>query len=165
MKNEEPEIIEMSLFLNIFNKETDRGSALVAASYLDEALKKIVEAFLIESKVSDEMTKGFNAPIGTFSNRINMSFALGLISEEELNILNTVRKIRNDFGHKWKDLDFNTQPISDRVKSLNWYGPEDITKRVNKSRFNFSVVQLLVSLLWRERKVKQNRLKHRKYEP
>lgn len=164
MRKQEPEIIEMSNFLNIFNKETDRGSALVAASYLDEALKKIINAYLIESKITDELINGFNAPIGTFSSRINMSYSLGLISKEELEILNTVRKIRNDFGHKWGELSFEIQPISDRVKSLNWYGPKDILDRDNKSRFNFGVVQLLVSLLWRERKVKKDKLNQKKIE-
>lgn len=49
MKDTEPEIQQLSHFLVEFNKESDRGAALVAASMLDERLQEILSNFLVES--------------------------------------------------------------------------------------------------------------------
>jgi DNA-binding MltR family transcriptional regulator len=158
MKQREPEINDLSRFLNLFNKESDRGAALIAASFLDNSLKEIIEAFLIESKSSKELIDGFNAPIGTFSSRINLANSLGLLMEDEYSLLHSLRKIRNEFGHEWDEVTFESRSIKNKIQNLQWYGPEDITERTNKAKFNFAVVKLLTNLLWRKRLVEKQRL-------
>lgn len=91
----EPEILELAEFAQEFNRESDRGAALIAASLLDERLKGILQAFFLDSKVSYELLNGANAPLGTFSSRISASYALGLIQKNELDEINLIRKIRN----------------------------------------------------------------------
>jgi len=46
----EPEIKELGRFLKEFNRESDRGAALIAASLLDQRLKEILEGFLLKIK-------------------------------------------------------------------------------------------------------------------
>lgn len=57
--------------------------------------------------------------LATFSAKITMCFGLGLISKDEKQTLNLVRKIRNIFAHDINTkLTFKTNEIADRTKSL-----------------------------------------------
>ena len=153
-----PEILELANFTQEFNRESDRGAALVAASLLDERLKGIIRKFFLDSKVSHDLLDGVNAPLGTFSARISAAYALGLIQKNEFDELNLVRKIRNEYGHKWKEVNFDDAPIADLCRSLPWSGPQDIGEKDKpRARFNFAIVALLTDLLWRERLVSRER--------
>src|SRR5436309_2098301 len=104
MINNEPEIATLGQSLAEFNKESDRGAALIAASMLDERLYEILESFFVESKTSRDLLTGFNAPLGTFSARASAAYSLALIQENEFNEITTIRKIRNEFGHEWQQV-------------------------------------------------------------
>lgn len=162
-KVEQPEILELSEFFKEFNKEGDRGRALVAASLLDERLKGILEAFLLKGKVSSQLVDGFNAPLGTFSARTSASYALGLIQKNEFDEINLIRRIRNEFSHKWKGITFRSARVADLCNRLPWLGPVDIGKDVPKVRFTFAVVVLLNDLMWREKLVLKERRAERKW--
>src|SRR5690348_13100633 len=83
-----------------FSKETDRAAVIVAASMLDELLRTILVARLVPvSSATDELFDGANAPVGTFSARIEMAYRVGLVSVKFARDLHLVRKIRNDFAH------------------------------------------------------------------
>ncbi|MGK5615180.1 hypothetical protein ACSNKO_00180 [Proteus mirabilis] len=81
--NKDPEINELSIFLNELHEESDRGIALLSASIIEDWLSTILKSFLIDNEASKKMLDGFNAPIGTFSAKINMAFSLGLIMKNE----------------------------------------------------------------------------------
>ncbi|MDQ1639640.1 MAG: mannitol operon repressor [Pyrinomonadaceae bacterium] len=152
------EILELADFTREFNQESDRGAALVAASLLDERLKEILQAFFLQSKVSDELLNGYNAPVGTFSSRASLAFALGLIQKNEFDEITLIRKIRNEFGHKWKDVTFDSARIADLCRKLPWLGPSDINgQNKPRTRFNFAAVILLTDLMWRENLVSRER--------
>lgn len=153
-ENEPPEILELADFTREFNQESDRGAALVAAALLDERLKNILQAFFLKSKVSSELINGSIAPLGTFSSRTSVAYALGLIQRNEFDEISLIRKIRNQFGHRWEAVTFHTAPIADQCRSLPWLGPSDTGEENNpRARFNFAVVILLTDLLWREKLV------------
>lgn len=100
-------------------KESDRGCALVAAAYLENQITELLEGFFIkQSRKASESLFEFNGPVGTFSSKIKMCLALGLIPKEISNGLDVVRKIRNEFAHLHEPLDFDTQSISQRVVAL-----------------------------------------------
>jgi hypothetical protein len=61
---------------------------------LDERLKEILSAFMLQSKTSDELLSGFNAPLGAFSARASAAFAFGLIQET------SSRKSRSFVGYE-----------------------------------------------------------------
>lgn len=155
---EPPEIQELARFTTEFYKESDRGAALVAASRLDEILVSVLTAFLIEGSVSNDLLNGRNAPLGTFSCRIDAAYSLGLIEENEYRELNLIRKIRNEFGHAWRDVGFDSAPVADLCRALTWLGPPHWEEgTVPRMRFNYAVVVLLTDLLWRERFVSKER--------
>lgn len=153
-QTDDKEVVDLSHFLNEYNKESDRGAVLIAASRLDEVLKGLLNAFLRKTKTAKELIDGFNAPLGTFSARINACHALGLIEEQEYNEINIIRKIRNQFGHQWKNVSFETQSISAHMENIDWYGPDEVMQ-TPRAKFNFLVAILLRDLLWRERLVKK----------
>jgi len=158
MKPVEPEVQTLSYFLAEFNKETDRGAALVAASMLDERLKEILSAYFIEGKATQELLSGLSAPLGTFSARANTAAALGLIQENEFREITLIRKIRNEFGHDWQPRSFEKGSVADLCKQLPWLGPAEYEKEsTQRARFNAAVAMLLVDLLWRTRLVHQER--------
>jgi mannitol operon repressor len=67
---------EMSLkyfsgFLAEFQKESDRGAALVGAALPDTRLERLLLSHMVPGKVANDLLLGGNAPLGTFSSRIS----------------------------------------------------------------------------------------------
>ena len=157
-RKSEPEVEQLGRFLASFNKESDRGAALVAASMLDERLEQILMAFFIESSAAKELVSGFNAPLGTFSSRASAAAALGLIQDNEFKEITLIRKIRNEFGHGWESVSFETENIALYARKLPWRGPAEFEKSANnRDRFNAAVALLLTDLMWRVRLVASER--------
>lgn len=145
-------------FLADFNKETERGLALAAASMLDEQLGGIIKSFIIPNKGSKALLDGFNAPLGTFSARIASSYALGLLSEIEYRECELIRKVRNEFAHKIK-VSFETEKIVNLCAQLQFsaksYGDVYVDSR---GQFTTAVVAIILNLTNRSHYVAQKRL-------
>lgn len=160
----EPEIEQLGKFLASFNKESDRGAALVAASMIDDRLQQILIAFFIQSPTAKDLITGFNAPLGTFSSRASAAAALGLIQENEFREITLIRKIRNEFGHGWEPMTFESENLVIHARKLPWLGPAEFeTTSDNRARFNFAVAILLTDLMWRVRLVATERRVARKW--
>jgi mannitol operon repressor len=128
-----------------FNRETDRGAALVCAAFLDERLHETLAAHFVQHKDADRLFKT-DAPLSTFSARIRIAFALGLISELEYKQCEIIRNIRNDFAHKL-ERSFGEQCIKDLASnfSIRMQGnPTD-------ARGKFIVTCLLLGIMWAAR--------------
>lgn len=81
-------------------KESDRGCILVVGAWLDELLGALLDAKLVPHKATlNDLFGGPNAPLGSFSARINMAHGLGLIAEDEWNSLHKIRGLRNIAAH------------------------------------------------------------------
>ena len=108
-------------YLEIFQDETDRACAVLGAAHLDYLLAKAIEVHLPRgSEMADQLLFNPEAPIGTFSSRINMAFALDIISQETRAYLHTIRRIRNDFAHKMEIHSFDEdQRIIHQCNSLH----------------------------------------------
>ena len=152
MNKPEPEIEQLGHFLSEFNKESDRGAALVAASMLDERLQEILSNFFIDKPTSKELLSGFNAPLGTFSARASAAFSLGLLQENEFKEITLMRKIRNEFGHGWQSVSFESGRVAELCSQLPWLGPMEFEKESTpRARFNAAIAILLTDLMWRGR--------------
>jgi mannitol operon repressor len=137
------------------NRETDRGAALFSASILDDVLKAILAAFLIDSSISNEL---FNhtKPLGSFSSRQDFCYALGLISKVEYDQCNLVRKIRNEFAHTSQvAIDFNSGKVSKHCTTLRAGSQvRAATSDLPKEQINRITFIITVSVLhwrWTER--------------
>lgn len=116
---EYPHLNEFFPFLDQFNEESPRGAVLIACSYIEEQLRRIILNFLIEAPESDKLLEDHNAPLGTFYARATAAFCFGLISTEEYQDCNILRRIRNEFAHSFS-ITFENQKITDLCKNLHF---------------------------------------------
>lgn len=135
---QEPEMRDLSEFLNEFNKESNRGAALNAAAVLDDWLENILRSFFADNKSGKELISGFNAPLGTFAAKVAAAHALGLLQDNEFQEITLVRKIRNEFGHSWRCVSFESEKIVALVNQLPWCGPVELEEEsTSRARFIF----------------------------
>ncbi|WP_305825787.1 MltR family transcriptional regulator [Massilia brevitalea] len=125
---------EFSQVLHGINSESDRGCALFAAAYLDKALAELLRSRMIQDKRLDEDIFSSQAPLGTFSSRIKLTYYMGMITVEERKGLDTVRSIRNHFAHHPDVAQFSDQMIRD--KCLNLF-PQEMAGGLNTPRLRF----------------------------
>ncbi len=103
-----------------FDKETDRAAVILTAAIMDDLLRMLVAARLVPvSSSNDELFDGANAPLGTYSSRIEIAYRLGLISIKFARDLHLVRKIRNDFAHNVRGCSFEDARVKSRIVELN----------------------------------------------
>jgi len=111
---------QSDLFMDEFEKETDRAAGIVGAAILDSALESALKAYLIKSThaKNDSLFDGPNAPLSSFSSKIDMMFRLGLISEQMAKALHMIRRIRNNFAHDITNCDFKNQQVVSLINEL-----------------------------------------------
>ncbi len=113
---------DLATFSEMFKDESPRGAAILSAVLLDESVRSLLAAFMIEDKNQvDELLgseKNRDRPIGTFISRIRAAYCLGLLSEDESHDLRLIGKIRNGFAHALDKSSFEDRQIKDRCNSL-----------------------------------------------
>jgi DNA-binding MltR family transcriptional regulator len=103
-----------------FAKESDRAAVILTASILDNLLRALIAARLVPvSSAGDDLFDGANAPLGTFSARIEVAYRLGLISVKFTRDLHLMRRIRNDFAHDIQGCSFDDAKVRSRIVELN----------------------------------------------
>jgi mannitol operon repressor len=107
----EEDIKDFSAFLREFQDETDRGAALVGAAVIDDRLLETLRAFMVSNNAASALLDGGTAPLGTFSSRIDATYALGLISVHEHSECHIIRRIRNEFAHRKHGVTFMDEKI------------------------------------------------------
>jgi mannitol operon repressor len=109
-------------FYKELQKETPRGAVIVGAAFLDAGLREILANFLIDEKNAvDELIgseEKVDCPLSFFGARIKAAYCLGLISKDERDDLNLIRRVRNRFAHKLHDLSIDDKKIIDWCNSL-----------------------------------------------
>ncbi len=91
-------LLDFNKMMELCNTESDRGAAILAASHLEAFLGDCLLAFLIDDNYVEERLFE-RGPLSSFDGRIDMAFALGLISREVRSNLHAIRRIRNYFAH------------------------------------------------------------------
>lgn len=143
LSEEEKNRIEAAKKLVILlNKESDRGCCLLSVSFLDNELKLLLEDKLVGSAKQKKEILGFNGALGTFSSRIQLSYSIGLISKQITDDINIIRKIRNDFGHNYEYIDFETEKIQNKILNLN-YNLHKKDEHTSRKRFIDAVTIIL----------------------
>jgi heme exporter protein D len=100
--------------------QTDRGAAIVAAAVLDDILRTLILARFVELSAArrDALFEGINAPLSSFSARIEVAFAAGIFSNEARVALHFVRKIRNAFAHRIEQITFDHPEIKNLTDGM-----------------------------------------------
>lgn len=139
----------------------ERGLILALAAFAEDALGTLLMAFMLPTDATRQLLEGFNAPLGTFSSRIKAASALGLVTKEQFEDLEHLRKIRNDFSHTWKPISFADQSIAHHIRAINFSNgadefPETPFEKV-RTALSFLLVELHVAakqIEWKDRRVR-----------
>lgn len=102
-------------------KESDRGAVLVGACILEEQLEKSFTRLFSERISTNRLQReifDYSGPLGTFSAKIKLSYALGLISKETYSNLEIVRKLRNKVAHGKEPFSFSSESAIKLVNSF-----------------------------------------------
>lgn len=84
------------------------GRVIVQATFLEKLLEVLLEGRMeMSGKLRRDLFVGKNAPLSSFSAKIDMCCALGLINADQRTVLHNVRKIRNVFAHADMRIDFD----------------------------------------------------------
>ena len=113
-----PKCDEVMAFRRTLTPESDRGCALIAAAFVDAQLKELFRACFIDDAKCMDDPLGTSKPLGTFSARIDLAFALGLLDSDVHRDLHLIRKIRNEFGHNPLPISFTEPAIASRCREL-----------------------------------------------
>jgi hypothetical protein len=79
---------------------TERGTVLVWTSIIDDILRNSLTLFFADA--GDNVIRKLldpSRPLGSFSSRIDLAFALGIIDSTEHRLCHSMRDIRNSFAH------------------------------------------------------------------
>ncbi|WP_447968095.1 hypothetical protein [Nitrospira sp. M1] len=110
------------LFLKLkkqLRDEGDRGTVIVGAALIDESLEQLLKARLVPStRKKDELLDNRYAPIASLSAKIDLAYRVGIIRVAVHSTLHLFRKLRNDFAHSSKNLDFNSLEVQNRIREL-----------------------------------------------
>jgi len=128
-------IHQAALVEDTLREETDKGCALVAGAALDEVLGGLLTAYFVNDKeICNALLHNPNAPLSTFSARIRLSRAVGLISQDLYRDIDTVRYVRNQAAHfdrrkrHGHDFSFKRQDIADKCLGMQSF-PADLVGR------------------------------------
>jgi hypothetical protein len=106
-------------FIKEIHSYPDRVAGIVGATIVDRRLLAAIKArWLNAENIFDELFEGAAGPLGTFSSRIKIGYAIKLYGEEAYKDLNRMRKIRNEFAHGVGAHVFNKQSIRDQANNL-----------------------------------------------
>ena len=158
---------DLATFVDEIKKETDRGLPLVSTSLIDHLLQETLRAFCCEVKSVQSLLDDGNAPLGTFSSRINACHALGLIDDYEWREVTLLRKIRNLFAHSKHGFDFGDAKVQGLCASLESDLPQGEGYPLTSARFRFTnaTVCLVLRLYHRPDWVALERRKPREWVP
>lgn len=107
-------------FRQSLDLESDRGCALFAASFIDEALATLLKASLVSDNKRDQALFNGTALLTSFSSRILMSFYLGKLPAACRQDLEIIRRIRNEFAHRANSISFSDPAIASRCNELRF---------------------------------------------
>jgi len=110
--------IPFALFMEEFILESDRAAVILGAAKIDSLLAQVLDRYLLPCpSATDDLLEG-DAPLGTFSSRIKACHRLGLIDDQFAKLLNTFRRLRNEFAHEVSAGTLASGSARDRVLAM-----------------------------------------------
>jgi hypothetical protein len=99
------------------------GQAIAAAAFTEGALERVIKTKIrkpLSGKLEKKLFEGYG-PLGEFGPKIDLAYALELISEDVRTKCHAIKEIRNKFAHMEFVLDFTSEPILELFSSIPGY--------------------------------------------
>jgi len=110
-------LLDYNNVVKSFHDETDRAAAVLAASFVECFLERLLRVFMRDGSVVDELFNGHGS-LSTFASKSDCAYALKIIDENLHRDLKFIRKIRNHFACHPSDTSFDDSPIKDLCADL-----------------------------------------------
>jgi hypothetical protein len=125
----------------IFLAGSDRVTAVMLSSFLEENLSRLIEKAMNPKLNSDDKTRifGERGIAGTFSSKITTAWAFSLIGPIIRSDLDIIREIRNAAAHSRMHFSFNTEEVANTCRGLQIVNleynhiPFNYTERLDES--------------------------------
>lgn len=101
--------------------QTDRAVAIVGAAFLDAKLEMVLNLHCAPALSNNEqknLFRGPTAPLGSFSGKMRVAHAFGLIGPRSYADLKLIAKIRNRFAHDLQITNFSEPAIIESCSKL-----------------------------------------------
>ena len=115
-----PKHICLPMYVGMLRKQTHAGTAIGLAAMLEQLVSVILVRNMphLSNRLEPRLFEGYG-PLGSFSAKIDVAFALGFITADESRTLHAIRKIRNTFAHSFDALiDFEHKDLEDAIAKL-----------------------------------------------
>lgn len=127
--------------------ETPRANVIIAASYVEDLLTKLLKKFLVKPPNVQDDLFGSSKPLYNFGAKIELAYRLGLISSDFAWVLHRVRKLRDDCAHSHEAKDFNTGKMRDLIDiAYSKVKPEDKSSPATEDKLREVFTELTISL-------------------
>ncbi len=112
--------IPMKVHIDHLKTENDRVCIILAASMIEESLFHAITGTMKGELSTQERQRifQFEGPIGSFSSRIRIAQALGIIDKQTRLMIETIKEMRNAAAHSHLPITFTTQAIREATASL-----------------------------------------------
>jgi DNA-binding MltR family transcriptional regulator len=145
-------------FIEDIQKEPDRSVPIVAVAFLDDVLKKLLEAVFIDNKKVVKQVLEYPGALSNFAVSADVAYCLGLISPKNYKDIDQIRKIRNKFSHSRLPVSFEEKEIAEMCEKLNWYKLLSQTRMPNcssRDKFLLTAIMLVNTILMKALSVKK----------
>src|SRR4051812_43950459 len=102
---------DANAFYDALNSESSLACILLASSYLDQCVGSLLQKFLIDGGTSEKLLDPRGGILGSFANRANLAYSLGLIGKWSLQNLQCILEIRNVLAHNYSQTTFDTKEV------------------------------------------------------
>jgi len=101
---------------------SDRASAVILGSVLESSLTTFLSRKLRPdlNRVQKKRLFDYEGPLGTFSAKIILTYAMQLIGPLTQHDLDLIRTLRNGFAHSRRHADFDTPQVAEVCKHLKY---------------------------------------------
>lgn len=111
---------EIQAAVNDFGTQTDRGVAIVAVSMLERMLEIVLTQRMMPLTAKRHKTMfGRIGILSSFSAKIELALALGIISENLYIQIDALRRVRNTFAHRMEALTFEHPDVQKDLRTAH----------------------------------------------
>jgi hypothetical protein len=131
------------------NTLTDQFVGLLAATILEERLESAIKANLHDTANKTLFRTLFNytGVVGSFGNKINIGFAIGLYREDTMHDMHNIRRIIDEVSHKNSPKDFNAaniKSLSSKLKIAEKYIVSDKESELEVSPESLALANAMI---------------------
>lgn len=96
---------------NLLSAKSDREIAIIGVAYIEDILTSILEARIVQGCIDLKRED-------SFSFKLNLARAVGLLKKTTYDSLKNISKVRNDFAHDYSKKNFDDEKLSCQVDNI-----------------------------------------------